>query len=291
MANKKMNPLTVRILIEIVVLVAALVLLLVLIGKVWSGIGGEAPETDEGELTVESRPEDTEPEDTVPPDTSPEGILEAFLEDNNLTMADYPAWFPEVYEISGENRDFLLQYPYKYGVKQEIDISGVDRTTVPLFIQWDDRWGYLDYNGNICGVSGCGPTSLSMVAYYWTGDAKYSPDYMLKFATDKGYCVPGSGTDWNLFNVGAEELGFEVETIAKVEKYVADKVKAGIPVVMSMAPGTFTTTGHFIVLVGYEDGKFRINDCNSPEKSARLWDWDEFEAEVRQFWAISLPEE
>ena len=289
MSKKGMDPLTKRILIEMVALVAVLVVLLVLIGNVWSSIGGEAPEEEE-DKTTQTQPSETEPEDTVPPDTSPQGILETFLQDNALTMADYPAWFPEVYEISGENRDFLLQYPYKYGVPQTIDISDVPRDTVPLFIQWDDRWGYLDYNGNICGVSGCGPTCLSMVAYYWTGDAKYSPDYMLKFATEKGYCVPGSGTDWNLFNVGAKELGFEVQTIAKVEKYVADKVKAGIPVVISVKPGIFTTTGHFMVLSGYEDGKFRINDCNSPEKSARLWAWEEFEGDVRQFWAISMPE-
>lgn len=287
MSKKGMDALTKRILLEMGALVAVLLVLLVSIGNVWSSIGDKAPEETK---PLSTDPRETEPEETVPPDTSPQGILETFLQDNDLTMADYPAWFGEVYEISGENRDFLLQYPYKYGVPQTIDISDVERDTVPLFIQWDDRWGYLDYNGNICGVSGCGPTCLSMVAYYWTGDAKYSPDYMLKFSTENGYAVPGSGTDWNLFNIGAKDLGFEVKTIAKVEKYVADKVKAGIPVVVSMAPGTFTTTGHFMVLVGYEDGKFRINDCNSPEKSARLWEWEEFEAEVRQFWAISLPE-
>lgn len=288
MQKKKMDRLTVRILIEMVAVVAALAVLVVLIANVWGDIAQKGAD-EKDTPKKESKPVQTQPEKPV--DTTPEGILAAFLEDNELTMADYPAWFEEVYAISGENRDFLLQYPYKYGKTQEIDISGVSRETVPLFIQWDDRWGYLDYNGNICGVSGCGPTCLSMVAYYWTGDAKYSPDYMLKFATEKGYAVPGSGTDWNLFNVGAVELGFAVKTLAKVEKHVADKVKAGIPVVVSMAPGTFTTTGHFMVLVGYEDGKFRINDCNSPEKSARLWEWEEFEAEVRQFWAISMPEE
>lgn len=284
MAKKRMDPLTVRILIEMAVLITAVIVLVVWIGNVWAETAPEAPEETEPTQTQQ-----TEPEETVPPDTSPEGILQTFMTNNALTTDDYPHWFEEVYEIAGENRDFLLNYPLKYGIKQEIDISDVDRTTVPLFIQWDDRWGYLDYNGNICGVSGCGPTSLAMVAYYLTGDAKYTPAYMLTYSTSHGYAVPGSGTSWDLFNKGAKDLGFEVKTISKVEKYVADKLKAGIPVVVSMAPGTFTTTGHFMVLVGYEDGKFRINDCNSPEKSARLWEWEEFEAEVRQFWAISLP--
>lgn len=286
MAKRKMHPGTVHILGQMAVLVTVLVVLVVLIGKVWLDMGHE-PETEQ----PPQQTTDTTPTETVPADTSPEGLYQVFMEQNGLTVADYPVWFEEVLAISGENLDFLLNYPYRYGVPQTIDISDVSRDTVPLFIQWDDRWGYLDYNGNICGVSGCGPTCLSMVAYYWTGNADYTPAYMLQFATENRYAVPGQGTDWNLFNKGAVELGFEVETISKVEKHVANKLKAGIPVVVSMAPGTFTTTGHFMVLVGYEDGKFRINDCNSPERSARLWEWEEFEAEVRQFWAISLPEE
>ena len=286
MANKRMDPLTVRILVEMAVLVTAVIVLVVWIGNVWAGIGVKEPQQTEPTQTQQ-----TEPEETVPPDTSPEGILQTFMANNNLTEYDYPVWFEEVYAIAGENRDFLLNYPLKYGQKQEIDISDVDRTTVPLFIQWDDRWGYLDYNGNICGVSGCGPTSLAMVAYYLTGNPEYTPAYMLSFATRNGYAVPGSGTSWDLFNKGAKELGFEVKTINMVKKHVVDKLKAGIPVVVSVKPGTFTTTGHFMVLVGYEDGKFRINDCNSPQRSAQLWDWEVLEAEVNQFWAISLPSE
>ena len=258
MANKRMDPLTVRILVEMAVLVTAVIVLVVWIGNVWAGIGVKEPQQTEPTQTQQ-----TEPEETVPPDTSPEGILQTFMANNNLTEYDYPVWFEEVYAIAGENRDFLLNYPLKYGQKQEIDISDVDRTTVPLFIQWDDRWGYLEY----------------------------TPAYMLSFATRNGYAVPGSGTSWDLFNKGAKELGFEVKTINMVKKHVVDKLKAGIPVVVSVKPGTFTTTGHFMVLVGYEDGKFRINDCNSPQRSAQLWDWEVLEAEVNQFWAISLPSE
>ncbi len=285
MTNRKLHPWTVRIFCQLAVLLMVLLVLVVLIGVVWNGMGGEE-ETQPTE-TVQTQPT----ENSVPPDTSPEGVYAAFMEQNGLTEADYPAWFGEALALSGENIDFLLNYPYRYGVEQTVDISDVSRESVPLFIQWDDRWGYLDYNGNVCGISGCGPTCLSMVAYYLTGNEEYTPPYMLAFATENRYAVPGSGTDWALMSAGAEKLGLESEVLPAVKSRVVARLEAGIPVIASVKPGVFTQVGHYIVLVGYEDGKFRVNDPNSPVRSAQLWDWDTFIGDVRNFWAISLPEE
>lgn len=287
MAKRKIHPGTIRILCQLAVMVTLLVVLLVLIGKVWLDMGAQPEETEPVEQTAGT----SATEQTEPLDTSPDGLYAAFMESNGLTEADYPAWFPEALELSGENLDFLLNYPYRYGVPQTVDISDVSRDTVPLFIQWDDRWGYLDYNGNVCGISGCGPTCLSMVAYYLTGKAEYTPSYMIAFATENRYAVPGSGTDWSLMSAGAKKLGLESEVLPAVESRVAARLKAGIPVIASVKPGVFTQVGHYIVLVGYEDGKFRVNDPNSYERSARLWAWEEFIGDVRNFWAISLPEE
>ena len=43
------------------------------------------------------------------------------------------------------------------------------------------------------------------------------------------------------------------------------------------------------VRVARVDGKFRINDPNSPEYSSRLWSWSDIVLDVRNFWAISKP--
>ena len=287
MAKRKIHPSTVRILCQLAVMVTLLVVLLVLIGKVWLDMGAQPEETEP--LVQPTGTSATDP--SVPADTSPDGLYAAFMAQNGLTEADYPAWFPEALAISAENIDFLLNYPYRYGIPQTADITGVSRDTVPLFIQWDDRWGYLDYNGGICGVNGCGPTCLSMVAYYLTGKAEYTPSYMVAFATENRYAVPGVGTDWSMMTDGAQKLGLASEVLPAVKGKVTAKLEAGIPVIASVKPGVFTPVGHYIVLVGYEDGKFRINDPNSHERSERLWEWDEFIGDVRNFWAISLPEE
>ncbi len=284
MAKRKIDPLSIRMLVEIAALLTVLAVLLTLTVGTWMDILQK--KEDDGE-----KPKGSTTESTEPPDTSPQGILNTFIKDNGLQMSDYPAWLLESYAIATESRDFILHYPLKKDNTYTVDISGTPRDTVPLFLQWDERWGYKPYGVSIGGIGGCGPTCLSMVAYYLTGDAKYTPVYMMDYATNNAHVIPTGGTDWSLFGTGAVKLGFEVEQLPNVERNVVRRLEAGKPVVINVGPGTFTTTGHYMVLVGYEDGKFRINDPNSPANSARLWAWDEFQSEVRNFWAISLPAE
>ena len=304
MARKKVDPLSVRIIIEIVVLSAVLIGLLIGIGAVWAGVdGSEGDPTGStgsnqgGNQGGSQGGQQGGSQDTEPLDMTPEAVLQRFIENNGLTRADYPDFVLESYqkcaELYGEYfecQDFYLNYPLLKEVTHEIDISGLDRSNgVPLMLQWDERWGYLEYGVSVCGIGGCGPTSLSMVAYYLTGDSKYTPAYMMQYATENKHVIPTGGTDWSLFGTGAVELGFQVEQLPNVERTVAKRLEAGIPVVVNVGPGTFTTGGHYMVLVGYENGMFRINDPNSPEYSSRLWAWDDFQDQVRNFWAISNP--
>jgi len=65
-------------------------------------------------------------------------------------------------------------------------------------------------------------------------------------------------------------------------------VEAGNPVILAMGAGDFTTTGHYIVLTGVEDGQFRVNDPNSIENSGKLWSYEQLESQIRNIWEISL---
>lgn len=298
MANKtKLHPLTIRILIEIVVLVTVLVLLLVWIGSLWKSMGEQEEEPKERRpKPTQTDPVETPPPETDPPDTSPEGVMDAFMADYGLTVDDYPDYVLESYQIAAyedqnpnfETQEFLLNYPLLHGVEQTVDISGVDRSQgVPLFLQWDPRWGYVDYGVSICGIGGCGPTSLSMVAYYLTGDPKYTPVYMMEYAIANKHNGSGGGTNWSLFNVGAVELGFTVQELPNVKGKVTKALEEGKPVVINVKEGYFTTGGHYMVIVEYKDGLFRINDPNSPYNSQQWWAWEDFIDDVTVLWAIS----
>lgn len=231
----------------------------------------------------------TEPPLTYPPDATPQQMLEAFMEYHELSLSDYPQVVQEAFESSKENLDYLLNFPLLYGQEYDVDISDYDISEgVPLFIQWDERWGYLDYAGNYAGLAACGPTCLSMVAYYLTGDAKYTPVYMMEYAEANGHCGNRQGTYWSLFTEGAVEMGFIVKELYLTERKLISTLEEGKLIILSVGPGHFTSAGHFIVLTGYEDGYFTVNDPNSYANSQRKWAYDEFADQIKNIWSFGL---
>ena len=67
---------------------------------------------------------------------------------------------------------------------------------------------------------------------------------------------------------------------------MSNHVSSGQPIICSMRPGDFTTTGHFIVITGLKDGKFIIKDPNSKERSNQLWDYQTLEHQISNLWAF-----
>ena len=56
---------------------------------------------------------------------------------------------------------------------------------------------------------------------------------------------------------------------------------------MSMYPGTFTSSGHFIVLTGInDDGSISVADPNSEERSKNTYDISTFVNEGHEMWSF-----
>lgn len=244
----------------------------------------------------EKIPQETDPVQTdsatqpSPPDTRSwaERTVAAFADYSGIAYNSYPRSMIELLEKNPETRTFVLEYPFEHNKEHTVDMAEyAGSESVPLFLQWDKRWGYIRYGADVAGITACGPVCLSMVAYYLTGDENMSPDKMIQFSIDNGHCVPGNGSAWTLISKGAKDLGLNVKELPLVEGLVRKELEAGNPVICVMGPGVFTTTGHFIVLTGYEDGKFRVNDPNSVERSNKLWSFYEFGDQIRNLWAIS----
>lgn len=251
------------------------------------------PSTSDNSDATESTPPPTDPPaPTEPPEPTTREIIAEFAAANGLTLADYPEKLIELLERNPETREYVLNYPLEYGKEHTADISGyADYEGVPLFIQWDRQWGYKDYAGNVAGLSACGPTCMSMVAYHFFRDPKFTPAYMMDFAmSSKTYVGSGnSGTYWGFFQLGAKELGLKTQELTKDqsqdEAYIANLLQSGRVIVMNVTPGVFTTVGHYLLLTGYEDGKFIINDPNSRTNSEKLWDFSDFSDQIRIMWA------
>ena len=210
----------------------------------------------------------------------------AFAEENDLSLEDYPEELRALLERNPETEEFVLHYPLDRDKVIDADLSAYDTDGVPLFLQWDRQWGCMEYGGKPAALTGCGPVCLSMAAYYLTGDEAFSPDNMIEFAKKGGYYSPGSGSSWTLISEGGVELGFDVTEIPLVKKRILDNLEVGNPIICAMGQGDFTSSGHFIVLVGVEDGLLRVNDPNSIANSEKLWAFEDIEDQFRNLWVI-----
>ena len=129
--------------------------------------------------------------------------LDSYAEKNDASLDDYPDALVQLYARNPDARDFVRDYPKKKNLTPTIDLSNLSGSkTVPLLLQWDERWGYREYNESIIGLAGCGPTCLSMATIYLTGDTTKDPLWMCRFAEQNQFNVPGSGSKWALISEG-----------------------------------------------------------------------------------------
>ena len=211
--------------------------------------------------------------------------VENYAHARGISAREYPRTLVELLDRNPETEEFVLNYPFRQ--EEKIRMRDFDRSQgVPLMMQWDTRWGYIEYGSDVVGITGCGPLCLSMAGYYLTGDNKFSPDKVVAFALENGYNVSGSGSSWTLISEGGVKLGLDVIEIPLVKQRILDNLEAGNPIICVMGPGDFTTTGHFIVLVGEDDGLLRVNDPNSKSNSEKLWKFEDIESQFRNLWVI-----
>lgn len=199
----------------------------------------------------------------------------------------------ELAEKNEEAWDFVEDYPNRANylgmdpdLSYELDRE-INANEVPLLMQWDKRWGYEEYGDSIMGLSGCGPTCLSMVYLHFTQDPKGHPGEMGIFCEEKGYYTE-AGTSWQLWTDGVAQLGLSGRELALDEKVMRKALNDGSLIVCSMRPGDFTTTGHYILIHGWNEQGFLINDPNRKSNSEKIWSYDTLKGQIKNLWEISL---
>lgn len=200
----------------------------------------------------------------------PEDLLVALA--NNPEMAEFAAGYPNGSRtVSGGLTDSEKEQEF------------------PLFLQWDPRWGYSSYGkGSNIGLSGCGPTCMAMVLYYLTGNETLTPDKIADYAMSNGYYVEGTGTAWALMKDVPRLYGVKVSEPEMSEYAWRDALGRGRVLICAMGPGDFTVAGHFIVIYGYDENGFMVNDPNCVARSRRRWSFDEIRRQIKMVWGYEL---
>lgn len=199
----------------------------------------------------------------------------------------YPDKVLQNLAINSEMKQFVIDYPSKINVVFDgsftVDVSADE---VPLFLQYDERWGYADYGSSIIAISGCGPTCLSMAYAYVKQDGSMNPIKIADFSMERGYIGESNDTSWALMNEGARGLGLTSEELSLSKENMTTALSDGKVIICSMSPGDFTRHGHFILIRSYENGLFYVNDPYSEARSKVGWDYERLSTQISNMWAI-----
>ena len=202
--------------------------------------------------------------------------------------SEYPSAMLAALANNPEMLDFVSGYLKQTSVSSDASLTKKEKKeTYPLLIQWDSRWGYLPYGSSNIGISGCGPTCLSMVVYSLTREESATPAQIAAYAESAGYYIEGTGTAWALMTEGASHFGITGTEMSLDEDLMKSRLDQGHPIICAMRPGDFTTAGHFIMIYGYEKDGFLINDPNCISRSRQVWDYDSLSSQIKDLWYFS----
>lgn len=166
------------------------------------------------------------------------------------------------------------------------------------YLQTDPRWKNIPYRvkgeSSTIGGSGCGPTSAAMLIETLTGKT-YTPADACAWSLAHGFKALNQGTYYGYFKPQFAEFGIQCDQLNWTNTYgkpghpnhdkVLNLLKDGYYIIACMGPGTWTRSGHFVVM-WWQDNKVRINDPASTKEIRLNGDIDSFRSQVKYYWWI-----
>lgn len=210
------------------------------------------------------------------------------------TIYDNEAFYPDDLIVALAGNPEMMDFAYGYLSRGSEVTGGFTEDELPenypLFLQWDIRWGYMPYGpvDGIMGSTGCGPACLSMAIFYLTGDKTCTPDTIGTYSMEHGYYVNGSGTAWSLITDYPKLYGLTSRSVGKTENRLKAELDNGNILICSVRAGDFTSGGHFIVIYGYDENGFKVNDPKCVYRSRLNWTYEQIKDDIKQTWSIGL---
>ncbi len=157
--------------------------------------------------------------------------------------------------------------------KSQAYSDAITKGGVPALYTYDKRWGFVDYAGMPLGVTGSGPTCLSMAFMALTGSAEQTPATIAKFATDNGFATGDTYTDPKLFT--SEKLA-DVKLSGQAKETSADNItsalKKGGFVIGLTKKDSLSAQPHYLIIAAVNaDGTLTVYDPLSSSVSSRPW--------------------
>lgn len=313
MKKKKITILLILLLLSAILLMGCLIFSLVTDADFTSIFIKENEETEfvtetesVTENETESVPVATEPLSYVEKCELPfvEPPMKRTREEAVMKILELSNMYPDLYEVyqnqekyplelllSGagnpEMTDFLCGYLTSDGSTDGHFTDEEQPEDYPLLLQFDPRWGYMPYGSNgTVGSSGCGPTCLSMAVFYLTGNRECTPDVIAQYSLDEGYYIDTVGTAWELLDNYPTTYGLTVTHPDLSDEQLKAHLDQGNILICSVRPGDFTSEGHFIVIYGYDENGYKINDPKCVYRSRLSWTYEQIQDDIKRIWSV-----
>lgn len=206
----------------------------------------------------------------------------------DIDWTGYPESLRKLGESNIEAKAFAAAYLEEKDKNKEVSLKGYKKgDTMPLFLQWDKQWGYLQYGDDFAGVNADGPMCIAMVGYHLTENEKFSPDKVIAFANEKGYYKKGTGTLPALMTEGAAELGLSCVQVTPSSENIIANLQNGCPLICYMSAGKLSAKAHYVVIHDYDEGYFLINDPYSIRNSEKKWAFTDIASQIKGIWTVS----
>ena len=191
--------------------------------------------------------------------------------------------------------DFVYNYPFHSGKTNAVTFTEneLNCTEVPALYMNDIRWCYTDIDGSYIYVDGCATVALTMANLYLNHNDTVDPVKVANYAVQNDLCSPMGGIFaeklpqiFDYFNIGCTEHIFDLDNDIKVSE---DELKAALDkkdtvVYAGMTGETFGY--HAMIIRGYDENGFYVNDPEVPEVTEAVWDFETIQNEMALFYEL-----
>lgn len=210
----------------------------------------------------------------------------AFAIENRELYPDY--WFDMLYNDA--TFEMAYNYPFKKNNYQNLVYTDEELGGVPALYMDDERWIYEDYG---IKSQGCAAVAMTMAYIGVRHDSAVDPIKVTNYADEIGSYGLGGIDEKNVsdileyFGMSVEEHFFDTDN---GERVTEAELKAALDrensVVMAAVHGE-TFGNHALIIRGYDEKGFYINDPANRGNTAAVWDFSLFENELNYYWVIS----
>lgn len=168
--------------------------------------------------------------------------------------------------------------------------------------QYDTKWAAHNYSARgekkTIKSSGCGVTCAAMVIQTLRPDIKVTPVTTAEWSMKNGYKALNQGTYYTYFKPQFKKYGLICNQInsssiygntkSSAHKKAKAALSSGDILIACMGKGRWTSSGHFVVVYGYDGTHVYISDPASTAANRAKATWGDFAKEVKYYFQCSI---